>query len=134
MKRKLNTMGEYMNPERNRKEKEGIPAFKVKEADVMNAVFQYMAIRKIPCWRNNTGALENERGRFVRFGKKDSADITGIDPKTGRRIEIECKAPGKSLRPGQREFLDMINRCCGIGICVHSVEELAEQLQDAEVL
>jgi hypothetical protein len=118
-------MGEYKNRSLT---------FKVKEADVMNAVFQYMTIKKIPCWRNNTGALKNERGQFLKFGKKGSADITGIDPKTGRRIEIECKAPGKSLRPGQREFLDMINRCHGIGIYVHSVEELAEQLKEAEII
>jgi hypothetical protein len=127
-------MGEHMNRNRHRKEKDGIPAFKVKEADVMNAVFQYMGIMKIPVWRNNTGALRTPGGGFVKFGKKDSADITGIDPKTGRRIEIECKAPGESLRAGQREFLDMINRCCGIGICVHSVEELKEQLKEAEVI
>jgi hypothetical protein len=127
-------MNEYMNRNRYRKEKEGIPDFKVKEADVINAIFQYMGIMKIPVWRNNTGALKNSRGRLVRFGKKDSADITGIDPKTGRRIEIECKAPEENLRAGQREFLDMINRCCGIGICVHSVEELESQLKEAEVI
>jgi hypothetical protein len=127
-------MGEYMNPKRYRKEKNGIPAFKIKEADVLNAVLQYMAVMKIPAWRNNTGALKNQYGRLVRFGKKDSADITGIDPKTGRRIEIECKAPGESLRAGQKEFLDMINRNGGIGICVHSVDELTEQLKEAEVI
>jgi hypothetical protein len=122
-------MGEYMNRNRYRKEKEGAPAFKIKEADVINAVLRYMAASKITVWRSNTGALKNSRGRLVRFGKKDSADITGIDPKTGRRIEIECKAPGESLRAGQREFLDMINRSYGIGICVHSVEELISQLK-----
>jgi hypothetical protein len=127
-------MGEYMNRTRYEKEKEGIPAFKVKEADVLNAALRYLAVMKIPAWRNNSGALKNQRGRLVRFGKKDSADITGIDPNTGRRIEIECKAPGEDLRAGQREFLDMINRCYGIGICVHSVEELQEQLKEADVI
>jgi len=76
----------------------------------------------------------NENGRFIRFGKKDSADITGIDPRTGRRIEIECKAPGKLLREGQRKFLEMINRCSGIGICVHSVDELITELKKADVI
>jgi hypothetical protein len=123
-----------MNQNRYRKEQAALPACKVKEADVINAVFHYMGIMKIPVWRNNTGALKNDKGRLVRFGKKDSADITGIDPRTGRRIEIECKAPGETLRAGQREFLDMINRCFGIGICVHSVEELKEQLKEAEVI
>jgi hypothetical protein len=127
-------MGEYMNRNLHRKEKDGIPAFKVKEADVLNAVLQYLSIKKIPAWRQNSGALKNAHGQLVRFGKKDSADITGIDPKTGHRIAIECKAPGKSLREGQRQFLDMINRCMGIGICVHSVEELEVELKEAGVL
>jgi hypothetical protein len=134
MKRFNKAMSEHMNRNRHRKEKDGIPAFKVREADVLNAVLQYLSIKKIPAWRQNSGAFQNTYGQFVRFGKKDSADITGIDPKTGHRIEIECKAPGKSLREGQRQFLDMINRCMGIGICVHSVEELEQQLKEAEVI
>ena len=130
-------MGEYMNPKRRDIKKRSAnrePSFAIKEGDVLNAVLQYLSIYKIPAWRQNTGALKNEHGRFIRFGKKDSADITGIDPKTGRRIEIECKAPGKKLRAGQREFLDMINRCSGIGICVHSVEELIAELKEAEII
>jgi hypothetical protein len=97
-------------------------------------VDQWLAFRRIPHWRNNTGALKNAGGRLVRFGKKDSPDFLGIDPKTGRMLGIECKAPGESLREGQRQFLDMINRCSGIGICVHSVDELEEQLKEAEVI
>jgi hypothetical protein len=127
-------MGEYMNPKRCQKEKNGIPAFKVKEADVLHAVEHWLALKRIPYWRQNSGALKNAHGQLVRFGKKDSADITGIDPKTGRRFEIECKAPGENLREGQRQFLDMINRCYGVGICVHSIEELEEQLKEAGVI
>jgi hypothetical protein len=127
-------MGAYMKRERYRKEKAGMPAFKIKEADVLCAVERWLAIKRIPYWRQNSGALKNARGQLVRFGKKDSADITGIDPNTGRRIEIECKAPGENLREGQRQFLDMINRCYGVGICVQSVEELEEQLREAEVI
>ena len=109
-------------------------AYAVKEGDVLNAVLQYLSIQRIPAWRQNSGALKDARGRLVRFGKKNSADITGIDPKTGRRIEIECKAPGKELREGQGQFLDMINRCSGIGICVHSVDELIAELREAGII
>ena len=130
-------MGEYMNSQRHSRKKNSAnrdPAFVVKEGDVLNSVMQFLSIHKIPAWRQNSGALKDARGHLVRFGKKDSADITGIDPKTGRRLEIECKAPGKKLREGQRQFLDMINRCCGIGICVHSVEELIVELKEAGVI
>jgi hypothetical protein len=109
-------------------------AFTVKESDVISAVMQYLSINRIPIWRQNTGALKNEHGYYIRFGIKGSADITGIDPKTGRRIEIECKVPGRTLRKEQREFLDMINKWYGIGICVHSVDELIIELKKVNVL
>ncbi|MDR1218977.1 MAG: VRR-NUC domain-containing protein [Treponema sp.] len=127
-------MGEYMNRSRHKKEQEGAPVFKVREADVLRAVSQWLALKRIPHWRQNSGALKNAHGQLVRFGKKDSADFTGIDPKTGRRLEIECKAPGEKLRESQRQFLDMINRCCGVGVCVHSVEELEERLKEAGII
>jgi hypothetical protein len=127
-------MGEYMNRNRYRKEKKGVPVFKVKESDVANAVGHWLTINRIPHWRNNSGALKNERSQLVRFGKKGSPDFIGIDKKTGRFLGIECKAPNGKLRESQREFLDMINRSLGVGICVHSVEELEKQLKEAEVI
>ena len=126
----------YMSPVRQaikRRERNREPALRPSEADVLAAALQFLAAYGIPAWRNNTGAFVNVRGRLVRFGKEGSSDITGIDPRTGRRIEIECKAPGKKLREGQRQFLDMVNRNGGIGLCVHSSEELEAGLKEAGV-
>jgi hypothetical protein len=129
-------MGEYMNQNRHRKEKEGIPSFKVKEADVLRAVDQWLALKRIPHWRVNSGGLKDSRGRLVRFGAKGMADFYAIGPAPeGKSIWIECKRPnGGVVSAAQWEFLDCINRHGGIGIVVSSIESLELQLKEAEVI
>jgi hypothetical protein len=128
--------GEYMNRERHRKEKTGIPVFKVKEADVLRAVDQWLAVKRIPHWRVNSGGLKDSHGRLVRFGAKGMADFYAIGPAPeGKSIWIECKRPdGGVVSAAQREFLDCINRHSGVGIIVHSVEELEEQLKESGII
>ena len=68
------------------------------------------------------------------------ADILGIFPQTvtladrtvvtfGNFLGVECKRPGQQPRPEQEAFLQDIRDRGGIGLCVHSLDELAEQLQ-----
>jgi hypothetical protein len=125
-----------MSRNRHTKERNGISAFKVMEADVLRAVDQWLALNRIPHWRINSGALKDSQGRLVRFGAKGMADFCAIGPAPeGKSIWIECKRPdGGVVSAAQREFLDMINRHGGIGIVVSSVESLALQLKEAEVI
>jgi len=105
-----------------------------KESFVMNAVSQYLALRKIPHWRINSGGLKNSRGRLVRFGASGMSDYYAIGP-GGISIWIECKRPkGGKLSEAQKEFLDCINRNGGIGIVVNSIEGLEQQLKEAGVI
>jgi hypothetical protein len=129
-------MGEYMNRNRQRREKDGVSVFKIKEADVLRAVDQWLALRRIPHWRVNSGGLKDNRRRLVRFGAKGMADFYAIGPAPeGKSIWIECKRPaGGVVSAAQREFLDCINRRGGIGIIVNSVESLERQLKEAGVI
>jgi hypothetical protein len=129
-------MNKYMNRNRHQKEKNGTPAFKAKEADVLHAVEQWLALRRIPHWRMNSGGLKDSQGRLVRFGAKGMADLYAVGPAPeGKSIWIECKRPdGGVVSAAQREFLDMINRHGGVGIVVNSVESLEQQLKEAEVI
>jgi hypothetical protein len=129
-------MGGYMNRNRYTKERDGSPVFKAKEADVLRAVGQWLALNHIPYWRINSGGLKNSHGRLVLFGAKGMADFCAIGPAPeGKSIWIECKRPdGGVVSAAQREFLDCINRRGGIGIVVNSVESLEQQLKEAEVI
>jgi hypothetical protein len=123
-------------PEPVSERKNGIPAFKVKEADVLHAVSQWLALNHIPYWRINSGGLKNSRGRLVLFGAKGMADFYAIGPAPeGKSIWIECKRPkGGRLSEAQKEFLDCINRNGGVGIVVNSVDSLENQLKEARII
>ena len=104
------------------------------EGSVMSAVSQWLALRKIPHWRINSGGLKDGHGRLVRFGSPGMSDYFAIGP-AGVSIWIECKRPkGDKLSEAQKEFLDCINRRGGIGIVVNSIESLETQLKEAGVI
>jgi len=110
------------------------PVFEIKEADVLNSVLRWLATKRIPHWRTNSGALRDRHNRLVRFGAKGMSDIYAIGP-DGISLWIECKRPrGGVLSVAQKEFLDCINRNGGIGIVVSSIESPETQLKEAGVI
>lgn len=89
------------------------------------------ALNRIPSvcvWRQNTGAIKFDNGRFVRFGVKGQADITGIYK--GRRVELEVKLPGKTktLTDNQRAFLESMAQHGAIVAVVTGIDEALEAL------
>lgn len=102
-------------------------------------------------WRNNSGAFEDESGRWVRYGlandskemnaKIKSSDLIGIVPITiqphhvGRTFgiftAIECKKSGWHLTPGdkrgqaQQRFIDIVHGVGGIGGFATGPKDLA---------
>lgn len=73
------------------------------------------------------GAMKRNEARFMRFGVKGAADITGM-LRGGRRLEVECKSDTGRLEDEQLQFLDAINGGGGLGIVARSVDELVEAL------
>jgi hypothetical protein len=91
-------------------------------------------------WRNNVGALRDERGRLVTYGLcKGSSDLIGlrqvlIGPEhLGQTLAvftaIEVKTPGGRLREEQRLFLSLVERFGGYGGVARSVAEAARVLR-----
>jgi hypothetical protein len=106
----------------------------VRENSVLNAVMEYLSLKRIPHWRINNGATKTERGGFIRFGSKGMSDIYAIGP-AGISVWIECKRPkGGRSSEAQKEFLDCINRNSGVGIVVNSVDSLENQLKEARII
>lgn len=92
-------------------------------------------------WRNNSGAYQDERGNFIRYGLANeskqlnaqikSADLIGITPITitpdmvGKTVGVftayECKPPGWKLLPSdkrglaQERFLAIVKASGGFG-------------------
>jgi hypothetical protein len=85
-------------------------------------------------WRNNTGALVDQQGRFVRFGLcKGSSDLIGlrsleITPElVGQRIAqfvaLEIKTNCGVVSPEQRAFLQAVQDLGGLAAVCRSVQQ-----------
>jgi hypothetical protein len=85
-------------------------------------------------WRNNTGALIDQQGRFVRFGLcRGSSDLIGlrsveITPEmVGTRIAqfvaIEVKTATGPVRAEQVRFLRLVQQLGGVAAVCRSIEQ-----------
>jgi len=100
------------------------------ESLVLDGCLQYLEIRGIYHWRNNTGAVQVRPGQFMRFGKVGSSDILGILP-GGKLLCIECKAKSGRLSPEQKQFLDDARELGALALVVRGWQELDEALREA---
>ena len=100
----------------------------IPENIVLKQCLEYLQMKGIYCWRNNTGAVRNGR-RFIRFGFPGSADILGI-LHDGRFLAVECKrGNGGVVSELQKDFLHNIEINGGVAIVANSVEKLKEELE-----
>ena len=85
-------------------------------------------------WRNNTGALVDQQGRFVRFGLcKGSSDLIGlrsleITPEmVGKRlaqfVALEVKTESGTVSTEQRAFLQLVQQLGGLGAVCRSIAQ-----------
>ncbi|QPN57949.1 VRR-NUC domain-containing protein [Synechococcus sp. CBW1107] len=85
-------------------------------------------------WRNNTGALVDQQGRFVRFGLcKGSSDLIGLrsvvvtTEMVGQRIAqfvaLEIKTDCGTVSPEQRAFLHLVQQLGGLGAVCRSIAQ-----------
>jgi hypothetical protein len=102
------------------------------EGAVVKACLEYLELRGVYAYRQNTGAAEYQdkagKKRFVRYGKPGVSDIIGVLP-GGRFLAVECKAPGGRLSENQIEFLNDIERMGGLAVVAKSVDDLERSLR-----
>jgi VRR-NUC domain len=101
----------------------------VLEKDIQRHCLEWLAYEGIFCWRQNNLATPRGDGVYSFHGKRGVSDILGIMP-DGRFLAIEVKQPGKKLRPEQEEFLQEITERGGVGMCVHSLDELQADFKE----
>jgi len=103
-----------------------------KEADILRVCLTWLKLNRVFCWRQNQGAISGEHNgkrRFLRFTSMAGvSDILGVLPPTGRVLAVECKRPGRKPTPEQEAFLDIVRQYGGVGVCVHSIDELEQAL------
>jgi len=107
------------------------------EKDIQNAIMDWLKLKGWYALRINSGAQfkENSKGKkyMIRLAPPGTPDIIACTPK-GRFIGIEVKRPGNKPTKLQRETLQRITDCGGVGMWVRSLEELISDLESVGIL
>lgn len=105
---------------------------KPKETEVQSSIMDFLLMKKIYCWRNQSGVVyDHITGNYRRLSKyqlKGVSDILGILP-SGQFFAIEVKRD-KSSKPSddQVEFIRNIIKNNGIAFVAHSIDDVQEHL------
>ena len=104
------------------------------EAGLIRDVLEYLAIRKIWAYRQNTGTLRGASGKLVRFGSKGCPDIiarlkpTGSNRGSGRVLWIECKSKTGKLSEAQEAWRAKAEKHGDVFIVARRLEDVMEFL------
>lgn len=96
------------------------------EADTQRAILDYLALKRIFHYRNNSGAFADKAGHFYRFGAVGSPDIVCVVD--GQYIGIEVKAPKGKQSDNQREFQRRLEAVGGRYILARSLDDVIAAL------
>jgi hypothetical protein len=93
------------------------------ESTILKACLHWLQANGVYAWRNNTGALPDGAGRFIRYGHIGSPDIIGWT-KSGRWFGVECKVRGNEQSPAQVAFQQAAEEDDALYILVYGVIDL----------
>lgn len=103
----------------------------MKETDLVRQCLDYLSMRGVLAWRNNTGAIRDRTGRPVKFGTPGSPDILGVLP-GGRTIGIECKVGRNKPTELQAGFLAELTRMGAVAGVVRTLDDLDRLIEEGE--
>lgn len=94
---------------------------KVREADILRSIVDYLKLRRVFFWRQNAGGYKTDAGHFIHYGTKGVPDICVI--KAGF-IGLEVKRPGGKQSPDQKLFEEALIAAGGRYHVVDSIDEV----------
>lgn len=101
-----------------------------KEQLIMQEILLKIGARvDVRVWRNNTGSVKTQDGRFINFGLKGSADIIGL-LKGGRFLAIEVKSPTGRQSPDQKNFQKMIESFGGLYVLARCADDAVRSINN----
>ncbi len=101
------------------------------ETALVRTLLEFLALRRLFAWRNNSGGAMLKGDHFVRFGKKGSGDIFVL---ADRFISIEAKMPGNKPTAAQCEWMDAVRKAGHLAFVIRSVEDLEVALKKEGVI
>ena len=96
------------------------------ETKLQHQILEYLKLRNILSWRNNSGQLKI-KSYIINLSPKGSPDIIGILP-NGRFLGIEVKMPRESLTPDQNAFCRLLKDNGAAVFVARSVSDVEREL------
>lgn len=94
------------------------------EKATQKAILDFLALKGVFHWRNNTGSFKDSRGRFYSFGALGSPDIICVLPPKGQVLGIEVKDTKGRLNDNQIRFRDALERVGGRYVIAKSLDDV----------
>ena len=94
----------------------------LKESQLLKQCLDYLTLRNIFHWRNNTGAMKTEWGGFIRFGMVGSPDVYVLVG--GILIGLEMKDKGWKKSENQKAFERAFKKAGGEYLVIYDVADL----------
>lgn len=84
------------------------------------AILEYLSLRGIFHYRQNSGAFKTQTGGFYRFGEKGAPDVIAVI--NGKYIGIEVKDVKGVLNDNQKDFRDRLEKAGGVYLVVRNID------------
>jgi len=95
----------------------------MKESDIQKVIIEYLKIKRIFHYRQNSGAFMTKSGGFMRASSVNGLpDIVAI--KDGRYIGIEVKTPKGKQSDAQKDIEREVTKAGGFYFIVRSLEDV----------
>ena len=98
----------------------------MKESELQKSILQYLTLKRVFHYRNNSGAFKRDDGHFYRFGALGSPDIVCVIG--GQYVGIEVKRPGGKQSEHQKEFQRNLETAGGKYLLAYSLSDVMNGL------
>lgn len=106
-----------------------IPMHEPSEQEIQRSCLEWLWANRVMAWKcHNGGVFDPNRRQFYFAGRRGVSDILGVLP-GGRFLACEVKRPKGRMTPDQEEFQRDVAEAGGVACCVHSVQELEDDLK-----
>jgi len=97
------------------------------EKETQKTILQYLELKKIFHYRQNSGGFKTDNGHFYRMGITGAPDIIAVYK--GVYIGIEVKDIKGKQSEGQKDFQERLENAGGIYILAKSLDDVINKLK-----
>ncbi len=99
------------------------------ENALQRACLEFLRLRGVMAWRNNTGAYKRGKG-YISYGATGSGDIFAIV--RGRFVSIECKIGRNQPTADQKLWAAQVDDAGGMAVVARTLDDVQDAIEQLE--